>query len=340
MGTRLSYSKIGISTNLLNDPSDVFGAVASLSERFPVVEIELENGARDILAAGENHYQEVVGKLARLRLDREVEFSVHAPYLGPACDLSSGDETIRKASSDLLHRAIQFCVDIGGQRVTYHPGFVDKTTSTEKLLENLRCSLDELVPIAVEKGIKLCLENTGADRPRYVKFSAEQYAGLAEQTGTCLTLDLIHHGSLHSDRGRIGQEFYTLLEVMVPHVENVHLADANLPQHVHLPMGMGCFPAEELLDYFGDRSYRGNVIIEEMGGGYSSQQFLARSRKFRDRYCKIETPNEAVQEYARLVLISGCFEQARKVKAGARHFIASDRKTIVFQYLHDIFFVV
>ena len=104
----MRYECIGVSTNLFNNPKDILGTVVRLTEDFPVVEIELENKARNILDAAPQAYAEVVEGLAELRRTKGTYLSVHAPYIGGTCDLSAADETIRKASCDLLTKAVQF----------------------------------------------------------------------------------------------------------------------------------------------------------------------------------------------------------------------------------------
>jgi sugar phosphate isomerase/epimerase len=283
---RFSYTNIGVSTNLFNNPRDVVGLVRRLGLDFPVVEVEIENGVRKLLNESPSIYEATVEELNEIRVQQGLYLSVHAPYIGADCDLSAEDEEVRQSSCNLLRKAIQFCADIGGERLTYHPGYISNL-SVERMIENLTRSLLELVPEAGDKGVKLCLENTGADRPTYLVFSPEQHALLSEKTGTRLTVDLIHHASLHSnEQGEISYQFFDELMVMMPHIENIHIADMNIPKHVHLPIGQGNLPVTQLLDFLSHQNYQGNAIIEEIGGGFSSEEFLKSAVKFRANYCE------------------------------------------------------
>ena len=74
------------------------------------------------------------------------------------------------------------------------------------------------------------------------------------------------------------------LETLFPFIENVHLADAVPPKHVHLPLGQGTIPVAEVLTFLTEYRYGGNVIVEEMGGGFSSEAFIEHACHFRDSF--------------------------------------------------------
>ena len=278
-----NYVSIGVSTNLFHNPRDIVETVSYLSQNFAVIEIELEHSARNLLSATADKIETTVKQLNYLRESRHLCLSVHAPYIGADCDLAAEDERVRQVSGDLLSQTIQISARLGVERITYHPGYI-AAVSSDRLIENLKRSLARLVPEAAAYGIKLCLENTGADRPSYLLFSPQQYIELSRQTGTFLTLDLIHHASLFSQQGQLTEEFFETLEEMLPYVENVHFADMAIPKHVHLPIGRGNLPVRELLDFLGARNYRGNAIIEETGGNFASSQFWTAACNFYARY--------------------------------------------------------
>ena len=154
--------RFGVSTNLLDNPGDVVATIDRLSARFPIVELELEDAARSVLREEPPARDAIVEQLVTLRRERDFVLSVHAPYLGPACDLASEDPAVGRASAQLLTRAIRFAADVGATRLTYHPGYLARQP-VRRLLENLMRSLDELVPTAHAAGVTLCLENMGAD---------------------------------------------------------------------------------------------------------------------------------------------------------------------------------
>lgn len=266
----------GVSTNLLDNPADLVGAVTHLSIRFSIIELELEDGARTVLDAPAAS-EAAAERLTALTREHRLSLSLHAPYVGPTCDLASDDDGVRHASVRLLGTAIRFCADVGASRLTYHPGYFAHQP-VRRLMGNLMRSLDEVVPTAQARGVTLCLENMGADRPNYIVFSPAEHAELCEKTGSRLTFDVVHHVSL----GGVGSQFFDDLETMLPYVENVHLADAVPPKHVHLPLGMGALPIGEVLTFLGTRGYAGNVIVEETGGGYAAEDFIEGAWRYRE----------------------------------------------------------
>lgn len=279
----LDYNSIGVSTNILHNPRNILNTVSFLSQNFSAIELELEHEARKLLSADYAQIETTIEKLINLKTSKNLCLSVHAPYIGADCDLAAEDEEVRQISCKLLYRVIELSGRFGADKVTYHPGYVC-SLPTEYAIENLKRSLNFLVPKAADLGIALCLENTGAERPSYQLFSPQQYIDLSQQTGTFLTLDLIHHASLFSQDGRLTDEFFISLTAMLPYVRNVHFADMVIPKHAHLPMGTGNLPVWQLLDFLGEGKYESNLIIEETGGGYSCNQFWEAACNFKDQY--------------------------------------------------------
>ncbi len=281
---KIDYKYIGISTNLFNNPENLVGTVSLLAQYFPVIEVELEHGAKQILSAAASEYDRTLKKLNQLRTANRLDLSVHSPYIGAECNLAANDENTREVSCKLLRRTIEFCGDLEINYLTYHPGY-KSTDRLDLMIDNLKRSLEKLVPQAAALGVKLCLENTGAERSNFLVFSPAQYVEISRETDSYLTLDLIHHASHFSTDGRLNHEFFETIEEMLPYIRNVHIADIIIPKHVHLPLGTGNLPIAELLDFLAIKQYHGNVIIEEIGGGYYSAQFFAAALEYRDLYC-------------------------------------------------------
>lgn len=282
--TKFSSSQIGISTNIFNNPKNILETIKTLSKDFSVIEIELDNSAKEILQDDQQSYAATVKAIRDFSEEQGLYLSVHAPYIGPDCDISSLDESIRRNSCTLLRQAIKFCGDIGGERLTFHPGYLSSSRSLRQMMDTLEWSLDEIVPFAEKRGVKPCLENSGDERPTFLVFSPEDHVEISNNTGTHLTVDLVHHGSLFAENGEIGELFFEKLAIMMPYVENIHIADMVAPKHVHLPIGEGNFPVSKILNFLGKCNYQGNVIVEEIGGGYRPLKFVESARKFRDRY--------------------------------------------------------
>src|SRR6476660_4148332 len=131
-----------------------------------------------------------------------------------------------------------------------------------------------------EDGITLCVENMGANRPRYIVFSPEEHAELCRSTGTALTLDVPHLATVHLPRG----DFDEALEQVAPYVQTAHIADIKGTNHTHLPIGMGDFDLWGALNTLESYGFTGPAVIEEFAQGYKPEQYLEHGLAFRDRW--------------------------------------------------------
>ena len=96
---------------------------------------------------------------------------------------------------------------------------------------------------------------------------------LCRKTGSRLTFDVVHQVSL----GAVEPALFETLRTVLPYVDNVHLADAVPPKHVHLPLHEGALPIERVLTWLAQEGYQGNIVVEETGGGYPGHEFVERA---------------------------------------------------------------
>lgn len=280
--------QIGISTNIFINPADIVGTVRRLSEDFRTIEIELEGEARACYDRDDADFAKVVQELVRLKEDRSLSYTVHAPYLGTACDIASKDDMTRAAAVDYLVRCVDFCQGIGATKMTYHPGLLDGDQKAfMPQLERLIGSVRQIVAYARPRGVTPCLENMGDGRPKFLILSHDQHEALCRQSGTKLTIDLIHHASLIpiTENGfddLYYEMFFSSLKRIMPHVGHFHIADISGVHHAHLPMGTGDLDLTRILAFIGANGYDGPVIVEERGGGHSAESFVDHARAFRD----------------------------------------------------------
>ncbi len=83
-------------------------------------------------------------KMAELAAERDIVFSVHAPYY---ISMSSLDEEKRLGSIRYLLQSCEVCRALGGRRVIFHPGSCGKQsreTALEKALDTLHRAMDAL----------------------------------------------------------------------------------------------------------------------------------------------------------------------------------------------------
>jgi sugar phosphate isomerase/epimerase len=278
--TTLSADRIGISTNILDDPGNLYESVLKLSEYFKVIEIEFDDEARTYLTMPEDVLGEEFERLIRLKEHKGLYYSVHAPYIGRDTDISDLDEARREKAVSLMGKAMKLTALLGAQRFTCHPGYLTKDQGANtKLYGQLKKSLKPMADIARELNIAICLENTGNDRPNYIVLSDEQHEELCSEFGIKLTLDIIHFTSFKG----MDASYYARLGPILKDVANVHVADMDVPKHVHLPLGVGNFQFDEAIHYMADAGYDGNFIIEERGSHYTEANYIESAARYRSQ---------------------------------------------------------
>jgi sugar phosphate isomerase/epimerase len=280
--------QIGISTNIFINPADIVGTVEMLSKNFRNIEIEIEGEARALYDSDPAAFAQVVDGLNRLKAERNLGYTVHAPYIGPACDIAAKDPAARQAAVDYTLRCLDFCQAIGASKMTYHPGLLEGgekafMPQVERLIESAKV----IAAHARDLGIVPCLENMGDGRPKFLLLNHDQHEAVCRQTGTKLTIDLIHHASLIPAGGAMFDDlyyemFFSTLKRIMPHVGHFHLADISGVQHVHLPLGKGQLDLTRVLAFIAANGYDGPVIVEERGGGHTAEAFVEHARLFRD----------------------------------------------------------
>jgi sugar phosphate isomerase/epimerase len=269
--------RIGFSTNVYDNPADIVATVQEILDHFADIEIELEDEAKSVVfGATAAEYRSLTAKLASLLASRNRQISVHAPYLSRSTDLAANDESIRTEAINQLTRAIRFCADVGGDRITYHPGFLPRLDDKAALTENLKRSIEQVQRVASAVGVRLCLENMGAGRPKYLVYSPEEHVALHRDTGTELTLDLVHLATWCATQ----EEMDAQMAIYAPITANIHVNDMPAGKHRHLPLGQGVLPVAHMLRRMGALGYTGAAIIDEFARPTTPETYLTCTKQF------------------------------------------------------------
>jgi len=269
--------RIGFSTNVFDNPADIATTVAEILDHFADIEIELEDDAKNVVfSATTTEYRYLTAKLATLLASGNRQISVHAPYLSRSTDLASNDDSIRSEAIDQVTRAIRFCADIGGDRVTYHPGFLAQGDDRSVLTANLKRSIEQLQRVAGSAGVCLCLENMGAGRPKYLVYSPEEHVALHRETGTQLTLDLVHLATWCATQEAMDEQ----MAIYAPITANIHVNDMPAGKHRHVPLGQGVLPVAHMLRRMGELGYSGAAIIDEFARPATPDSYLSCTKQF------------------------------------------------------------
>jgi sugar phosphate isomerase/epimerase/ferredoxin len=265
---------IGFSTNVLDNPPDVVASVSRLARDFGAIELELGDRAADFVeGASAETYEATARAIREICAERGVALSVHAPYVGE--NLASADAGIRRAAQDRMRWAITVTRDFGSDKLTFHPGYHDGGTASDTV-PSLLGALEPLVKLANERGVTLCLEKMGDERPEYIVYSAAEQAAICARAGVRVALDVVHLASLS-----VGCAFDDELDQLLPFIGNVHFADMHVPRHIHIPLGQGTLPFPKILAAIRRGGYRGPAIVEEFGGPYRTETYIERAREFR-----------------------------------------------------------
>jgi sugar phosphate isomerase/epimerase len=262
---------IGISTNIFKNPIQIFPLLEKLGNNFHTVEIELENTLKEVFDYDNSQKAIFFNKIAQIKAEKKLNFSVHGPYLGCTTDIAATDNDIRKNAVMTMKKALEVAYELDAKIFTCHPGYLDKAPEfKQQMMLNLDLSLEELSAYAERLGITIALENTGDYRPDYIVLDYTQHQRLCEKHGIGITLDLIHYTTFNP----MDVNYFPDLKSLIPYVKNIHFADMKVPYHAHLPLGSGNFSYDEILKFIYQQGYQGKAIIEETSNRYAVNQYL------------------------------------------------------------------
>ncbi|MCW5222735.1 hypothetical protein D5041_03715 [Verminephrobacter aporrectodeae subsp. tuberculatae] len=275
-----TFEHIGVSTNLLDDRKSLAASIERLADDFSVIEIEIENDARFWISASGFDVATEVDRCLAVKEKKGLYFSVHGPYLGVRADIANLNEKDRCCAVDLMLRSMALAAHIGATRFTFHPGLLTRDPDDfESLFAQLRKSLVVMAENAVRLGLTLCIENTGNERPRYIKLDDMRHDELCKEFGVRLTMDLVHFASFYGLEDNYLERLLPILE----YVDNIHIADMNVPKHIHLPLGAGTYQYDRAIEFVFANGYTGNIIVEERGSKYSEIDYIKAAADYRRR---------------------------------------------------------
>lgn len=227
--------------------------------------------------------------------DLDVQLVVHAPefWSNHLVDLCTFDEDNRKASVDILQRAINVTCDmaphfVGTPKVVVHPGAasLDQPISDrKKLYDNLRRSVEELD----YKDVELLIENL-PPHPWYFggQWLTNAYMDMVEikefldSMGLMTCYDTSHH-KLYCNWAQV--DFYEQVEVILPYISHLHLSDAAGLDGEGLQIGRGTIDWVRFFEIVKD--YHGTMIPEIWRGHQrGGEGFFIAINRLSDAYFK------------------------------------------------------
>ncbi len=164
--------------------------------------------------------------------------SMHAPFSEPHA-LEQPDRAKRLAAVDRTARCLRTCSAQGVGRLVVHP--CNRTCQDARtIVDNLRRSFDDLLPVAEAANVTLCLENM----PSYHPFGS----GPGDVPSI---LERYSHPRLRavydSGHANMAGAAAGIFDAMRPFIAHVHLHDNNGDRDLHLPPGYGTLPWPDLM---------------------------------------------------------------------------------------------
>ncbi|WP_085586150.1 MULTISPECIES: sugar phosphate isomerase/epimerase family protein [unclassified Pseudomonas] len=273
-----NFPLISFSTNVYDNPADILGSITDLSRHFKAVEFEIGEDAETVfwsLSAEER--SELARQVRAFTEQNGITLTVHAGWWGRQYNLCSPDPVERGQAVDCLSAAVDFSRQAGATSVTFHPGYKDQLENTE-LLDNLIVAINEVKQRVDTRGIDLCLENMGGQRPKFPVFSVGEHLRFHRETGCFVTIDVTHLCSLMP----YGDSLFQAIAELAPVTRHLHIADLNDTHHQHLPIGEGNLRLSDVLNRFAVNGYRGVAVVEEFIPRFSTEYYLEKALVYKD----------------------------------------------------------
>jgi len=176
-------------------------------------------------------------------------FFLHGPEEGNPFDCKG----LRAKLLPRIKTLVDFAYELDARLVTVH-FWLDQRFIEKEILRNKLNILEEIINIAIKKGIVICLENLSERTDDF-----EQAFNQFPQMG--LTLD-IGHGQLLTSKNTA----YSFIEIYPERISHVHIHDnygGNTPgDDLHLPLGEGSIAFESILRALYEIGYNRTITLE------------------------------------------------------------------------------
>ncbi len=180
--------------------------------------------------------------------------SVHLPF-DRSIDVAHIDEAVRRSSVERLTRSIRRTGRIGIRVGVIHPGrCCEKNGPVDRICDQQSRSLDELLPVAEQSGVRIGLENMLPDHPGA---SAEDMARALDRFDTPWLGAILDTGHAH-----VCGCFETMLDAVADRIIGFHLADNCADIDWHFQPGYGNVPWARFFEWFKTLDFAAPILIE------------------------------------------------------------------------------
>lgn len=190
-------------------------------------------------------------KLQALLKESLLKVSLHSPISG--INIASVNHGIRKESIRQVKAAVDLAQDLSSELLVIHPGKKQSILPIVKEMGfNLNIqSITEIKNYAMEKGVKVILENCGVETDDWEE-NLEDFTRLVNACDIKVCLDV---GHAHCSWG-LKETFEALKDKII----HIHMHDNDKSYDQHLPVGMGSINYEYFTPFL--KEFSGMIIHE------------------------------------------------------------------------------
>jgi len=197
--------------------------------------------------------------LAKQLQETGIKISLHPPTI--SMDLSCDSTELRLFGIREHHKAIQLAAQLKAEHVVIHPGFCcENPDCRTQALERSLDSLERLLKIAREAGVKLAVENIGSRQ--YGDYTLEEYCQFLDHFSPSEVVALVDVGHAFLNRW----SFPALVEKLGSRLHCLHLHDNNGIKDQHLPIGEGDLLWKEIWNSLSQAPAIQSLILEYTPG--------------------------------------------------------------------------
>ncbi len=194
-----------------------------------------------------------------------IELIVHAPFT--SLNIAAMNPGIRRESSCQLVAAVDFCADLGGDRVVVHAGdYVYPERSRQRAGPAFEMqwsynveSLQEVCERAEQRGVLVCLENSSIE-PEHIDKCPDDMLKIKEEVRSdalAFCLDIGH--------ARLKGQLEEAIRKLAPDVRHIHFTDNMGEDDDHVAIGEGNIDYTPFLDFF--KNFEGVMTLEVLKVG-------------------------------------------------------------------------
>jgi len=232
------------------------------------------------IGAGEPkaEYDEVVKGANELKESYGIKYSIHQSIWLPSSDfyinLASSSNEIRQKSILALKKSIDFAIDIGAKRISFHAGYATETVTQEDefvpvapstlipldmAYENSIKSIEELLDYANDD-VQLSIENFNYRPERGYLFSLpKDFEMLPKKVGVILNAGHVYYSQVKLNNPNYQHE---LVDAIKRRVFEMHVNDNDGSEDQHMLVGYGKVPLRSILNDVREHQKLPDLIIE------------------------------------------------------------------------------